>query len=38
MPLLGNLGQVSIDHPELDYMRWGKEYREYGGLGSINKT
>ncbi|OAA62432.1 cytochrome p450 monooxygenase [Niveomyces insectorum RCEF 264] len=24
--LVGNLGQVSEDHPELDYMRWGKEY------------
>lgn len=24
--LVGNLGQVSPDHPEEDYMRWGKEY------------
>lgn len=27
-PLVGNLGQVSIDHPELDYIRFGKEYGE----------
>lgn len=25
--LVGNLGQLS-DHPEQDYMRWGKEYGE----------
>ncbi|KAL1892883.1 hypothetical protein Sste5346_006776 [Sporothrix stenoceras] len=24
--LVGNLGDVSADHPEEDYMRWGKEY------------
>lgn len=24
--LVGNLGDVSADHPEKDYMRWGKEY------------
>lgn len=24
--LVGNLGQLSIDHPEEDYIRWGKEY------------
>lgn len=23
---VGNLGQLSIDHPEQDYIRWGKEY------------
>ncbi|KAI0130125.1 cytochrome p450 monooxygenase [Xylariales sp. AK1849] len=23
---IGNLGQLSIDHPEEDYIRWGKEY------------
>jgi hypothetical protein len=24
--LVGNLGQLSIDHPEEDYIRWGKQY------------
>lgn len=24
--LFGNLGQVSHDHPEEDYIRWGKQY------------
>ncbi|ETS84929.1 hypothetical protein PFICI_02954 [Pestalotiopsis fici W106-1] len=24
--LVGNLGQLSVDHPEEDYIRWGKEY------------
>ncbi|KAI0602573.1 cytochrome p450 monooxygenase [Biscogniauxia sp. FL1348] len=24
--LIGNAGQLSVDHPEKDYMRWGKEY------------
>jgi hypothetical protein len=24
--LVGNLGQLSLDHPELDYIRWGREY------------
>ncbi|KAI1851878.1 hypothetical protein JX266_002731 [Neoarthrinium moseri] len=24
--LVGNLGQLSIDHPEQDYIRWGKQY------------
>lgn len=24
--LIGNLGQLSVDHPEDDYIRWGKEY------------
>ncbi|KAK6839611.1 hypothetical protein PG987_005477 [Apiospora arundinis] len=24
--LIGNLGQVSADHPESDYIRWGTEY------------
>ncbi|KAI1343358.1 cytochrome p450 monooxygenase [Xylariaceae sp. FL0016] len=24
--LIGNVGQLSDDHPELDYIRWGKEY------------
>ncbi|EFX01959.1 cytochrome p450 monooxygenase [Grosmannia clavigera kw1407] len=24
--LVGNLGQVSADHPERDYIRWGKEF------------
>ncbi|KAI1079694.1 cytochrome p450 monooxygenase [Whalleya microplaca] len=24
--LIGNAGQLSIDQPELDYIRWGKEY------------
>lgn len=24
--LVGNLGDVSADHPEEDYMRWGEEY------------
>ncbi|KAI1638050.1 cytochrome p450 monooxygenase [Biscogniauxia mediterranea] len=24
--LIGNAGQLSVDHPERDYMRWGKEY------------
>jgi hypothetical protein len=29
--LVGNLGQLSIDHPEEDYIRWGKQYskRQY---------
>jgi hypothetical protein len=27
--LVGNLGQVSVDHPEQDYIRWGKEYSMY---------
>lgn len=26
--LVGNLGQLS-DHPEQDYLRWGKEYSEF---------
>lgn len=26
--LVGNLGQLS-NHPEQDYIRWGKEYGEY---------
>lgn len=26
--LFGNAGQLS-DHPEQDYIRWGKEYSEY---------
>ncbi|KAK6068944.1 cytochrome P450 1A2 [Seiridium cupressi] len=25
--LVGNLGQLSVDHPEEDYIRWGKEYK-----------
>lgn len=24
--LVGNLGQLSVDHPEEDYIRWGKQY------------
>lgn len=24
--LLGNLGQISAEHPEMDYIRWGQEY------------
>lgn len=27
--LVGNLGQLSIDHPEQDYIRWGKEYSRH---------
>lgn len=27
--LVGNLGQVSTERPELDYIRWGKEYGEF---------
>lgn len=26
--LLGNLGQLSLDHPEQDYIRWGEQYGE----------
>lgn len=24
--LVGNLGQLSLEHPEQDYIRWGKQY------------
>lgn len=27
--LIGNLGQLSVDHPEEDYIRWGKEYSRF---------
>lgn len=26
--LVGNLGQLSVDHPEQDYIRWGKQYSQ----------
>jgi len=31
--LVGNFGQVNLDRPEEDYIRWGKEYSEcrFGG-------
>jgi len=27
--LVGNLGQINLDRPEEDYIRWGKQYGEF---------
>ena len=33
---IGNAGQLSVDHPERDYMRWGKEYGRFSvGFGWV---